>query len=96
MHITLARWGNSLAIRLPAAYLRSAGLKVGDTLVAELGAAGELTLLPAPDFDKTAFLARVRRNRERTVVAEPAVESARAEPAEAESAVAALRAEERY
>lgn len=82
MQLMIAQWGNSLAVRLPAGYTRAAGLKAGDTVLAELGVAGELTLVPAPTFDKAAFLDRVRRQRNQLAVAEPAV--------------AALRAEERY
>jgi antitoxin MazE len=82
MRLNIARWGNSLAVRLPVGYARAAGLKAGDEIEARLGVAGELTLAPAHAFDKTAFLERVRRHR--------------AQLTEHEPAVAALRAEARY
>jgi len=59
MRLQLARWGNSLAIRLPVEYLRAAGLSEGDEIEAEAPPFGEIRLAPARPFDKAAFLARV-------------------------------------
>ena len=63
MRLRVAKWGNSLAVRLPTEYLRAAGLKEGDSVLAEVGRAGEITLTPAQAFDKGAFLKRVRKRR---------------------------------
>ena len=63
MRLQLAKWGNSLALRLPTEYLRAAGLKEGDSVHAEVGRAGEITLTPTRTFDKTAFLKSVRKRR---------------------------------
>jgi antitoxin MazE len=30
MHLQIAKWGNSLAVRIPAAHVRQTGLKEGD------------------------------------------------------------------
>jgi len=60
MRLQLARWGNSLAIRLPAEYLRATGLREGDQIEAELTPRGEIRLAPARTFDRAAFLARLR------------------------------------
>lgn len=61
MRLQLARWGNSLAIRLPVEYLRSAGLKEGDEVDAEVTPLGEIRLAPARPFDRTAFLRRLEQ-----------------------------------
>ena len=59
MRLQLARWGNSLAVRLPVDYLRAAGLKEGDEFEAEVTGLGEIRLTPAQAFDKAAFLERL-------------------------------------
>ena len=82
MRLQVAKWGNSLAVRLPVDYLRAAGLKEGDELEAQVTAMGEIRLSRMQRFDKTAFLERVARLRA-------------ALPMTATS-VAAMRQEERY
>jgi len=47
MHLQIAKWGNSLAVRIPADYLRQIGVKEGDQLEVHLGADGALNLRPA-------------------------------------------------
>jgi len=61
MRLQLAKWGNSLAVRLPVDYLRAAGLKEGDEVEAEVTPLGEIRLRPAEAFDKAAFLERLDR-----------------------------------
>lgn len=61
MKLLIARWGNSLAVRLPSQYIRHAGLAEGDTVQAEVDANGEIRLIPEQAFDKAAFLARIRK-----------------------------------
>lgn len=63
MKLQLAKWGNSLAIRLPVECTRAAGLKEGDTVDAEVAPSGEIRLTATQTFDKAAFLKRVRRLR---------------------------------
>ncbi len=82
MRLQVAKWGNSLAVRLPVDYLRAAGLKEGDELEAQMTAMGEIRLSPMQHFDKVAFLERVAQLRA-------------ALPMTATS-VAAMRQEERY
>ncbi len=60
MRLQLARWGNSLAIRLPVEYLRAAGLSEGDEVEAEVTPLGEIRIAPTRTFDKVAFLARLK------------------------------------
>ncbi len=77
MRLQLARWGNSLAVRLPVACVRATGLRQGDSVDAEITPAGKITLTPAKTFDKTAFLQRLRKLRQGMPVSEPVVEGMR-------------------
>lgn len=79
MKLQLAKWGNSLAVRLPAECLRAAGLKEGDSVEAEIGRAGEITLAPVRNFDKAAFLKRVRKLRAGMPATSATVEAMRQE-----------------
>ena len=77
MKLQLAKWGNSLAVRLPVAFVRAAGLRAGDSIEAAITPSGEITLTPAKAFDKAAFLQRVRKLRNSMPVTEPVVENMR-------------------
>ena len=46
MPLQIARWGNSLAVRLPATLVRQAGLAAQDEVEARVTPAGELVLTP--------------------------------------------------
>ena len=61
MRLQVAKWGNSLAVRLPKACIRSAGLKEGDNVEASVTATGVITLAPEKTFDKKAFLLRLAK-----------------------------------
>jgi antitoxin MazE len=64
MNLHIAKWGNSLAVRIPVEYIRRTGLKDGDTVKASLMADGTLTIRAEP-WDRKAFtdnLAQSRRN----------------------------------
>jgi len=63
MRLQLAKWGNSLAVRLPMECIRAAGLHEGDTVDAEVTPVGEIKLTPTQAFDKVAFLKRARKLR---------------------------------
>ena len=77
MKLQLAKWGNSLAVRLPADCIRATGLRPGDTVDATVTPAGTITLTPDRAFDKPAFLQRIRKQRRRMPVSEPVVEGMR-------------------
>ncbi|GIK24278.1 MAG: hypothetical protein BroJett006_05240 [Betaproteobacteria bacterium] len=79
MKLQVAKWGNSLAVRLPAECTRAAGLREGDSVEAEVTPAGEITLTPAKPFDKAAFLARTRKRRAAMPLTEATVERMRKE-----------------
>ena len=42
--LVVSKWGNSLAVRLPAEAAKKIGVSEGDTLIAELSPDGRLTL----------------------------------------------------
>lgn len=46
MELMVAKWGNSLAVRLPAKSATQIGVGEGDTLIAEVSADGRLVLVP--------------------------------------------------
>ncbi|MDR0781502.1 MAG: AbrB/MazE/SpoVT family DNA-binding domain-containing protein [Pseudomonadales bacterium] len=58
MKLQIAKWGNSLAVRLPVAYTRIAGLREGDNIETQVSSAGAITLTPAKSFDKSASVHR--------------------------------------
>jgi antitoxin MazE len=57
----VAKWGNSLAIRLPAVVVKALGLKEGDEV--EVHVAGTRTFAVARDRSRERALARIRRFR---------------------------------
>jgi antitoxin MazE len=61
MNLQIARWGNSLAVRIPADYVRQIGVKEGDLLQAHLGADGALNLRPA-QWSRKAFAQELTRD----------------------------------
>lgn len=58
MRLQVAKWGNSLALRIPADYARSAGLKEGDNVDARLTPVGGLSIRPTK-WDRKAFAREV-------------------------------------
>jgi antitoxin MazE len=61
MTLQLSKWGNSLAVRIPADYVRQIGVKEGDQLQAHLGADGALNLRPAR-WSRKAFAEELARD----------------------------------
>jgi antitoxin MazE len=55
MNLQIAKWGNSLAVRIPADYVRRIGAKEGDQLVAHLGTDGALNLSLPSRWNRKAF-----------------------------------------
>ena len=77
MKLQVAKWGNSLAVRLPSECIRAAGLKEGDSVEAEIGLAGDITLTPTHPFNKASFLKRVRKLRAGMAMTSDTVEAMR-------------------
>lgn len=61
MRLQIAKWGNSLAVRLPMECARAAGLREGDSVEASITQAGDITLAPDKAFKKAAFLIRLAK-----------------------------------
>ena len=57
----VSKWGNSLAIRIPAALVEELGLKEGDDVVVRRAADGALEVTKAPTADE--LFDRLRRFR---------------------------------
>jgi antitoxin MazE len=58
---SIRRWGNSLAIRIPADCLRQAGLREGDPIEIVVGDGGRLSLEPLQRLDRRALAADLRQ-----------------------------------
>lgn len=54
MDLQVAKWGNSLALRLPAEYARRTGIKAGDRVEGNLTPDGGLNIRPAT-WNRKAF-----------------------------------------
>jgi antitoxin MazE len=79
MKLQVAKWGNSLAVRLPVEYVRAAGLQDGDSIEADVTPTGGISLIAARPFDKAAFLARIKRLHTKMPATEAVVEWMRRE-----------------
>ena len=62
MNLQIAKWGNSLAVRIPADYVRQIGVKEGDQLEAHLGVDGALNLRPPAKWNRKAFAQELARD----------------------------------
>lgn len=63
MSLQIAKWGNSLAMRLPAELVRRFGLRDGDSVEAQLTVDGALTIRPA-GWNRRAFAAELTASRQ--------------------------------
>ncbi len=54
MQVKITKWGNSLAVRIPAEMARGAGFSEGDIIQASLTADGGICLQPK-NWDRAAF-----------------------------------------
>lgn len=61
INLQIAKWGNSLAVRIPSDYVRQIGIREGDQLQAKLGADGALNLRPAK-WSRKAFAQELARD----------------------------------
>ncbi len=76
MDLQIARWGNSLALRIPADYVRRMGIKEGDRVEASLTADGGLCIRPAR-WDRQAFAREVIASREAMPMGSPVIDTLR-------------------
>ena len=56
MQLQISKWGNSLAVRLPAVITKQLHIHDGDSVELALNNQGALVLTPAKVFDKAAFM----------------------------------------
>lgn len=63
MELQLAKWGNSLAVRIPAEVVRSIGVKAGDSVQASMTADGGLSIRPH-EWNRKAFAAELSAARQ--------------------------------
>ena len=62
MNLQISKWGNSLAVRIPADYVRSMGIKEGDSVQASLTSDGGISIHPVK-WDRKAFAQEVAASR---------------------------------
>ena len=60
MELQVGKWGNSLALRLPAQAARKMRLSEGTKVEMNVDDSGKATLVAQAAFDKAAYMARVR------------------------------------
>lgn len=76
MHLQVAKWGNSLALRIPADIVRRLGLCEGATVEAQLTVDSRLSTRPA-QWDRKAFAQKLAETRNAMPVTEPVIEALR-------------------
>lgn len=78
MNLQIAKWGNSLAVRIPADFVREIGIKEGDQLEVHLGADGALNLRPA-GWSRKAFAQELSEQRKKLPMDTSVIEMLREE-----------------
>lgn len=76
MNLQIAKWGNSLALRIPADYVRHVGLKEGDQVQANLTVDGGISIR-ATKWDRNAFAQELESTREAMPMTESVMEELR-------------------
>lgn len=76
MNLQIAKWGNSLALRIPADYVRRIGIKEGDSVEACLTADGGLSIRPAK-WNRQSFVREISRERDAVPVGTSVIEELR-------------------
>ena len=76
MDLQVAKWGNSLALRIPAEIVRQLGLHDGATVEAQLTVDGSLSIRPAK-WDRKAFAFELAEARSAMPMSESVMEELR-------------------
>lgn len=76
MNLLISKWGNSLAVRLPADYLRHTGLTEGDQVQASLTVDGGICLHRAK-WDRRAFAEEIASTRDAMPMTESVMDEVR-------------------
>ena len=77
MQLQVNRWGNSLAIRLPAQLARELRVEEGSAVEAEVVSPGQMKLAGAPKIDLKVLVERLRALHAQMPMTEPVVEQMR-------------------
>ena len=76
MNLLISRWGNSLAVRMPADYLRHTGLSAGDQVQASLTVDGGICLRPGK-WDRRSFVEELAKTRDAMPMTESVMDELR-------------------
>lgn len=76
MDLQVAKWGNSLALRIPSEVVRRLGLREGATVEAQLTVDGSLSIRPA-QWNRKAFALELTAARSAMPMSEPVIEELR-------------------
>lgn len=75
--LPVGRWGNSLAVRIPADVARELDVSEGSVIHAQVVGPAQLRLASGKPFDRKAFLARLEAFHKAMPVTQPVVEEMR-------------------
>ena len=78
--LPVSRWGNSLAVRIPAKLARELGVGEGSLLQAQVLGPARVRLTAKQPLDMKSFVQRVRDLRQRLPVTEPVIDELRRGP----------------
>jgi antitoxin MazE len=76
MDLQIAKWGNSLALRIPSEIVRRLGLREGATVEAQLTVDGSLSIRPA-QWNRKAFALELTEARSAMPMSDPVMEELR-------------------
>jgi antitoxin MazE len=76
MNLQIAKWGNSLALRIPADYVRIIGIKKGDQVQTSITVDGGISIRPAK-WDRKAFAGELKHARDAMPMGESVTEELR-------------------
>ncbi|MGF6530357.1 MULTISPECIES: AbrB/MazE/SpoVT family DNA-binding domain-containing protein [unclassified Paraburkholderia] len=76
MNLQVAKWGNSLALRIPADYVRHIGIREGDQVQVNLTVDGGISI-HAAKWDRRAFALELEKTRESMPMTESVMEELR-------------------
>jgi antitoxin MazE len=74
--LQVAKWGNSLALRIPSEVVRRLGLREGAVVEAQLTVDGSLSIRPA-QWNRKAFALELTEARSAMPMSEPVMEALR-------------------
>ncbi|WP_158901158.1 AbrB/MazE/SpoVT family DNA-binding domain-containing protein [Burkholderia sp. L27(2015)] len=76
MDLQIAKWGNSLALRIPVDYVRRIGIKEGDHVQVNLTADGGIYIRPIKR-DRKAFALELEKSRQAMPMGESVIDELR-------------------